>query len=54
MQILTIINLPWEPENDIITRSETNHKKNSSITVTTSQKKHGKERHIKHILTQAT
>jgi len=38
MQILTIINLPWEPENNTITRSEINHKKKNSITVTTSQK----------------
>jgi len=30
MQILTIINLPWEPENNIITRSETNHKKKTA------------------------
>jgi len=38
MQILTIINLPWELENNIITRSETNHKKKNSLTVTASQK----------------
>jgi len=54
MQILTIINLPWEPENNIITRSETSHKKNKQHNSDYKSKKHCKERHIKHILTQAT